>query len=422
MKEKYLIDEVKAREILDSRGNPTVEVEVYCKDDVKGVAKVPSGASTGSFEAFELRDGKKRFGGKGVKNAVEKVETRIAESLVGCNVLEQKAIDTLLCKLDGTENKSKLGANSILGTSMAVADCASKVLEIPLYRYLGGVNALYMPTPMMNVINGGVHAQNKLDFQEFMIMPANQESYAEGLRMCTEVYHALKDVLKSHGHNTAVGDEGGFAPDLSSADEAFEYLDRAVDKAGYIPGEDIVYAMDAAASELYNKDTRMYHFPGENKIRDTEEMIDYYKSLLGKYELKSIEDGLFEDDWEGWRKMTDELGDKTMLVGDDLFVTNPKRLAKGIDEKCANSILVKMNQIGSLSDALEAIEMAKRAKMNTIISHRSGETEDTFIADLAVGTNSKYIKSGAPCRGERTSKYNRLLEIEEEINRYKSVK
>lgn len=415
------ITEVHAREILDSRGNPTVEVEVTAETETTGRKttareSVPSGASTGRFEAVELRDGDREYFGLGTKKVVDHVNTKIREALLGMNVLDQALIDRRMVELDGTDNKGNLGANAILGVSLACAKTAAAALDMPLYRYIGGGNAKRLPVPMMNVINGGVHAKNSLDFQEFMILPISAKSYREALRMGAEVYHFLRQILNEEGYATAVGDEGGFAPDLADAGEVFRYLGKAVEKAGYTVGKDVVYAMDAAASELYNEETGMYHFPGENGIcRDAEEMIALYEDLAKRFPLVSIEDGLQEDDWEGWQSLTRRLGDGMQLVGDDLFVTNPKRIKCGIKLNAGNAVLIKVNQIGTLTEALDAIEMAQCAGYHTVISHRSGETEDAFIADLAVAVNAGQIKTGAPCRAERTAKYNRLLRIEEEL-------
>lgn len=415
------ITEVHAREILDSRGNPTVEVEVTAETETTGRKttareSVPSGASTGRFEAVELRDGDREYFGLGTKKVVDHVNTKIREALLGMNVLDQALIDRRMVELDGTDNKGNLGANAILGVSLACAKTAAAALDMPLYRYIGGGNAKRLPVPMMNVINGGVHAKNSLDFQEFMILPISAKSYREALRMGAEVYHFLRQILNEEGYATAVGDEGGFAPDLADAGEVFRYLGKAVEKAGYTVGKDVVYAMDAAASELYNEETGMYHFPGENGIcRDAKEMIALYEDLAKRFPLVSIEDGLQEDDWEGWQSLTGRLGDGMQLVGDDLFVTNPKRIKCGIKLNAGNAVLIKVNQIGTLTEALDAIEMAQCAGYHTVISHRSRETEDAFIADLAVAVNAGQIKTGAPCRAERTAKYNRLLRIEEEL-------
>ena len=415
------ITEVHAREILDSRGNPTEEVEVTAETETTGRKttareSVPSGASTGRFEAVELRDGDREYFGLGTKKVVDHVNTKIREALLGMNVLDQALIDRRMVELDGTDNKGNLGANAILGVSLACAKTAAAALDMPLYRYIGGGNAKRLPVPMMNVINGGVHAKNSLDFQEFMILPISAKSYREALRMGAEVYHFLRQVLNEEGYATAVGDEGGFAPDLADAGEVFRYLGKAVEKAGYTVGKDVVYAMDAAASELYNEETGMYHFPGENGIcRDAKEMIALYEDLAKRFPLVSIEDGLQEDDWEGWQSLTGRLGDGMQLVGDDLFVTNPKRIKCGIKLTAGHAVLMKVNQSATLTEALDAIEMAQCAGYHTVISHRSGETEDAFIADLAVAVNAGQIKTGAPCRAERTAKYNRLLRIEEEL-------
>ena len=417
-----------AREILDSRGNPTVEAEVVLDGVHKGRASVPSGASTGRFEAVELRDGQERFLGLGVEKAVSNVNTKIANVLLGENALNQGYIDHLLIDADGTENKSNLGANAILAVSMAVAKAAAAALGVPLYQYLGGIRTDIMPVPMMNVLNGGRHAANSLDFQEFMIMPVGACCFRDGLRMGVEVYHKLKLLLVKEGHSTAVGDEGGFAPDLKNAEEAFWYLKEAVEEAGYEPGTDFVFAMDAAASELVGEKTGRYEFPGEAEesghlvSRSAEELIDYYEELAEKYPLVSVEDGLSEDDWDGWQLMTERLGEKLQLVGDDLFVTNTKRLACGIQLNAANAILIKLNQIGTLTEALDAIHMAHRAGYRTIISHRSGETSESMIADLAVAVGAGQIKTGAPCRAERTEKYNQLLRIQEELGELASYR
>lgn len=417
-----------AREILDSRGNPTVEAEVVLDGIHKGRASVPSGASTGRFEAVELRDGQERFLGLGVEKAVSNVNTKIANVLLGENALNQGYIDHLLIDADGTENKSNLGANAILAVSMAVAKAAAAALGVPLYQYLGGIRTDIMPVPMMNVLNGGRHAANSLDFQEFMIMPVGACCFREGLRMGVEVYHKLKLLLVKEGHSTAVGDEGGFAPDLKNAEEAFWYLKEAVEEAGYEPGTDFVFAMDAAASELVGEKSGRYEFPGEAEesghlvSRSAEELIDYYEELAEKYPLVSVEDGLSEDDWDGWQLMTERLGEKLQLVGDDLFVTNTKRLACGIQLNAANAILIKLNQIGTLTEALDAIHMAHRAGYRTIISHRSGETSESIIADLAVAVGAGQIKTGAPCRAERTEKYNQLLRIQEELGELASYR
>ena len=408
------IIETYAREILDSRGNPTVEVEVFLEDGTIGHAAVPSGASTGAFEACELRDGDKaRYGGKGVLKAVEIVNSIIGPAIQGFDATEQAAIDKLMISLDGTDNKSKLGANAILGVSMAVARAAAKSLDLPLYQYLGGFNAKELPVPMMNILNGGAHADNNVDIQEFMIMPVGAESFTEALRSCAEVYHTLKTVLKGKGLSTGVGDEGGFAPNLESNEEALEVICEAIKAAGYEPGKDFKLAIDAASSEFY-KDGK-YDLAGEGKIKTAEEMVDFYEYLVGKYPIVSIEDGLAEEDWDGWKVLTDRLGKKVQLVGDDLFVTNSKRLGKGIDMGVANSILVKVNQIGTLTEAFEAMELAKRSGYTCVVSHRSGETEDAIIADIAVAVNAGQIKTGAPARSERVAKYNQLLRIEENL-------
>lgn len=461
------IIDVHAREILDSRGNPTVEVEVTAETETTGKKitareSVPSGASTGRFEAIELRDGDKEYFGLGVKKVVDHVNTRLREALLGMNVLEQALIDRRMVELDGTDNKGSIGANAILGVSLACAKTAAKALDMPLYRYIGGANAKELPVPMMNVINGGAHAKNSLDFQEFMIMPVGAKCYTDALRMGAEIYHFLRQILNEDGLATAVGDEGGFAPDFCNAREVFLYLGKAVEKAGYKVGEDVVYAMDAAASELYDEEQGVYVFPGEtraagcgcgepdcecgeagrhetagikNKMahadtagegskkdasehsvtRTADEMIALYEELVREFPLISIEDGLFEEDWEGWQKLTKRLGERVQLVGDDLFVTNPKRIKCGIDLKAGNAVLIKVNQIGTLTEALDAIKMAQCAGYRPVISHRSGETEDSFIADLAVAVNAGQIKTGAPCRAERTAKYNQLLRIEEEL-------
>ena len=421
MYEYMPIRDVYAREILDSRGNPTIEVEVLVGENIIGKAAVPSGASTGKYEAVELRDGGVRYGGKGVQAAVEHVNNQIAESIIGMNIFGQSEIDRVLIRLDGTLNKKKLGANALLGVSLACAHAAANALQIPLYRYLGGVNAKKLPTPMMNILNGGVHADNTLDIQEFMIMPVGADDFREGLRMCAEIYHELKALLKKQGLSTAVGDEGGFAPDLPDSKTALQYLKQAVQLAGYRMGKDIRIALDIAASELYNADFKTYEFPGESKmcgkkvIRSAEELIDYYEELMQEFPICSIEDPLDEEDWEGWELLTVRLGRDVQLVGDDLFVTNVERLRKGIKKSVANAILIKVNQIGTLTEAIEAIETAQKSGYRAIISHRSGETEDTTIADLAVAFNTGQIKTGAPCRSERVAKYNRLLRIQEEV-------
>ncbi|OZV12477.1 phosphopyruvate hydratase [Tissierella sp. P1] len=409
-----IIVDVYAREVLDSRGNPTVEVEVWTEDGAFGRALVPSGASTGAFEAVELRDGDKgRFLGKGVMNAVDNVNNIIAEEVIGMDVFEQTAIDKLMIQLDGTPNKGKLGANAILGVSLAVARAAADELGMPLYQYVGGVNAKTLPVPMMNILNGGEHADNNVDIQEFMVMPVGAKSFREALRMGAEIFHNLKSVLKSKGLNTAVGDEGGFAPNLSSNEEALKTIVEAIEKAGYKPGEEIALALDVAATEMYDEEKKVYNLAGEGRILTVDEMINYYEELVNKYPIISIEDGLAEDDWDGWKQLTERLGKKIQLVGDDLFVTNTERLNKGIDLGISNSVLVKLNQIGTLTETLDTIEMAKINGYTAVISHRSGETEDTTIADLAVAMNAGQIKTGAPSRTDRVAKYNQLLRIED---------
>ena len=446
------ITDVHAREILDSRGNPTVEAEVIVETETTGKktigrASVPSGASTGRFEAVELRDGEERYFGLGTRKAVNNVNTKIREALIGLNALDQQMIDQVLIEQDGTDNKGNLGANATLGVSMACARACALALEQPLYRYLGGVNTKTMPVPMMNILNGGKHADNTVDFQEFMIMPVQAESFREGLRICAEIYHNLKKICNSRGLSTGVGDEGGFAPSLPDAFAVLDLIVESIKAAGYTPGQDIKIALDVAASELYQEADGVYHFPGETELkrqrqavdgsqvsecyeagcgptgcedmpeitRSTEEMIAYYEELVERYPIISIEDGLAEDDWDGWQIMTKKLGDKIQLVGDDLFVTNTKRLDAGIKLKVANAILVKVNQIGTVSEAMDAIEMAQKNGYKAVISHRSGETEDTFIADLAVAVNAGQIKTGAPCRSDRIAKYNQLLRIEEDL-------
>lgn len=420
MKSMMRITGVRGREILDSRGNPTVEAEVTVTDTMtghfyRGRAAVPSGASTGQFEAVELRDGETRYMGLGVRNAVDNIETKIADAIMGMNALNQIEVDRVLQHIDGTDNKSNLGANAMLAVSMAVARAGAQALHIPLYQYLGGVHTSLLPVPMMNILNGGKHADNTVDFQEFMIMPVKAEDFGDCLRICAEVYHNLKQICKQKGLATGVGDEGGFAPDLPDAEAVLSLIVDAIEAAGYTPGEDIKIALDVASSELYDEADGMYHFPGEQVIRDANEMISYYEELIGRYPIISIEDGLAEDDWEGWKEMTERIGDKVQLVGDDLFVTNTKRLDAGIKLGVANAILVKVNQIGTVSEAMEAIEMAHKNGYKAVISHRSGETEDTFIADLAVATNAGQIKTGAPCRSDRVAKYNQLLRIQEEL-------
>jgi len=421
MKDYLAIEEIKALEVLDSRGNPTVQVEVITEEGTNGVAMVPSGASTGSFEAVELRDGdKSRYLGKGVLKAVENVNKIIAKELEGMNVFEQAEIDKKLIEIDGTENKGKLGANATLGVSLAVARAAANSLGMSLYKYIGGVNAKTLPVPMMNILNGGKHADNTVNIQEFMIMPVGAKSFSECLRMSAEIYHTLKKVLKAKGLATGVGDEGGFAPNLSSDEEALKLIVEAISKAGYKPGEDVVLALDVASTEMYDEAKKIgkegcYYFWKTEELKTEDEMIEYLEDLANKYPIISIEDGLAEEDWEGWRKLTEKLGNKLQLVGDDLFVTNIKRLQKGLDNKIANSILIKLNQIGTLTETLDAIELAKKNGYTAVVSHRSGETEDTTLADVAVATNAGQIKTGAPCRTDRVAKYNRLLNIEAEL-------
>lgn len=439
---KIIIQDVTGREVLDSRGNPTVEAKVVLSDGTVGRGISPSGASTGEHEALELRDmDNSRYMGRGVKKAVDNINTIIRETICGMNAMDIYGVDLAMREADNTMDKSNLGANTILAVSIAVAQAAAKSCNMPLYRFLGGVNGNRMPVPMMNILNGGVHAKNTVDFQEFMIMPVSACCFEEALRMGTEVYHTLKKILDRDGKSTAVGDEGGFAPDLKDAFMVFDYLSRAVEEAGYKCGKDVVFAMDAAASELYEENSGMYYFPGESKIlqdecgnkkgtmaaapdtkktevcRSTDEMISLYEELCSKYPIYSIEDGLDEEDWEGWKKLTARLGHRVQLVGDDLFVTNTERLRKGINEGCGNSILIKLNQIGSVSETLEAIKLAHKAGYTAVISHRSGETEDTTIADLAVALNCCQIKTGAPCRTDRVAKYNRLLHIEDDLGK-----
>ena len=420
MKQYIEIVDVVAREILDSRGNPTVEVEVYTDGGAVGRAAVPSGASTGAFEAIELRDGdKSRYLGKGVEKAVDNVNTEIAETVIGMNVLDQVAIDTAMIELDGTPNKARLGANAILGVSLACAKAAAEELGVSLYNYIGGVNAKVLPVPMMNILNGGKHADNSVNIQEFMIMPVGAKSFKEALRNCAEVFHNLKSVLKGKGYSTAVGDEGGFAPNLKSDEEAIQVILEAVEKAGFKPGADFRIAIDAAATEMFEEAKKIgkdgYYFWKSDIFKTRDEMVAYWEDLAAKYPIISLEDGVAEEDWEAWKILTDKLGDKIQLVGDDLFVTNTERLKKGIDLGVSNSILIKVNQIGSLTETLEAIEMANRAGYTAVTSHRSGETEDATIADIAVATNSGQIKTGAPSRTDRVAKYNQLLRIEEEL-------
>lgn len=408
------IVDVYAREVLDSRGNPTVEVEVYLEDGSMGRAIVPSGASTGAFEAVELRDGDEdRYLGKGVLDAVANVNEVISEEIIGMDALDQIGIDMTMIELDGTDNKGKLGANAILGVSMAVAKAAAESLSMPLFQYLGGVNGKTLPVPMMNILNGGSHADNNVDIQEFMVMPVGAESFREGLRMGAEIFHSLKKVLKGKGLNTGVGDEGGFAPNLTSNEEALEVIMEAIKVAGYVPGKDIKLALDVASSELFDKEENNYNLAGEGVVKTSEQMVDFYEELVNKYPIISIEDGLDEEDWDGWKLLTDRLGNKVQLVGDDLFVTNTERLKRGIENKTANSILIKLNQIGTITETFDAIEMAKRAGYTNVISHRSGESEDNTIADIAVALNAGQIKTGAPSRTDRVAKYNQLLRIEE---------
>lgn len=415
------IQKITAREILDSRGNPTVEADVLTENGILGRASVPSGASTGEYEAMELRDGGGRYGGKGVQRAVYNIQDVIAPALTGMDTEDQTGLDRRMNELDGTPNKAMLGANSILAVSLACARAAAASHGLPLYRYLGGVGVYKMPVPMMNILNGGRHADNTVDLQEFMIMPVGAKSFSEGLRMCAEIYHQLRKILAQDSLSTGVGDEGGFAPDLPSSHEVLSYIVRAITDAGFQPAEEVRIAVDAAASELYVPEKQAYYFPGESKMsgheiyRSAEEMIEYYKDLLAEFPLVSLEDGLDENDWEGWKKLTAELGSQLQLVGDDLFVTNVERLRTGIRKKAGNAVLVKVNQIGTLSEAMETIQMAQHAGYRTVVSHRSGETEDTFIADLAVAVGAGQIKTGAPCRSDRNAKYNQLLRIEEEL-------
>lgn len=415
------IREIKGREVMDSRGNPTVEAEVILENGARGIASVPSGASTGKFEAVELRDGQERYNGLGVMKAVNYVNTQINTALTGMNALDQRAVDRALIEADGTENKGRLGANALLSVSLAAAKAAASALGLPLYRYLGGVSPCKLPVPMMNILNGGKHADNTVDLQEFMIMPIGASDFSDGLRMCAEVYHGLKSILRSLGLSTAVGDEGGFAPDLKDARSVLSVMVEAIEKAGYRPGVDIAIAIDAASSELFEENSGTYYFPGESRMsgeeirRSAPEMVDYFEALLDEFPIVSIEDGLQEEDWTGWKLMTKRLGDRVQLVGDDLFVTNTERLYRGIQQCIGNAVLVKVNQIGTLSEAMDAIEMAHKAGYHAVISHRSGETEDTTIADLAVAVNAGQIKTGAPCRTDRVAKYNQLLRIEEEL-------
>ena len=411
-----IIIDVYGREVLDSRGNPTVEVEVELEDGSIGRAMVPSGASTGEFEAVELRDGDAdRYLGKGTQTAVSHVNDEIAEVLIGVDSEDQRLVDELMIAEDGTDNKGAFGANAILGASLACARASAESAGLPLYKYVGGVNAHVLPTPMMNILNGGKHADTNVDFQEFMIMPVGASSFSEALRWCVEIYHTLKQVLHDAGLASGVGDEGGFAPNFATNEEPLQYLVQACEAAGYKPGEDIMFAMDPASSEFYNEQTGMYVLAGEGRELTSDQMVDYWETLVDKYPIISLEDGMDEEDWDGWKKLTDRIGDRVQLVGDDLFVTNSQRLAKGIELGCANSILVKVNQIGSLTETLDAVQMAKQAGYTCVMSHRSGETEDTTIADLAVACNTGQIKSGAPCRSDRVAKYNQLLRIEEQL-------
>ncbi len=411
-----VIIDVYGREVLDSRGNPTVEVEVTLDDGAFGRATVPSGASTGQFEAVELRDSDSaRYLGKGVATAVEHVNIEIADALIGLDACDQREVDAELIEIDGTPNKAQFGANAILGTSLAVARAAAESTELTLYSYIGGANAHLLPTPMMNILNGGAHADNTVDFQEFMIMPVGASSFTEGLRWCAEIYHTLKSVLKERGYSTGVGDEGGFAPNLATNEEPLQLISEACKKAGYEPGTQIRFAMDPASTEYYDVETGKYKLTGEGKEFTSEEMVDYWEKLVGKYPIVSIEDGMAEEDWDGWKLLTDRIGDRVQLVGDDLFVTNAERLQKGIDLGVANSILIKLNQIGSLTETLDTIELAKTHGYTCVVSHRSGESEDTTIADLAVAVNAGQIKTGAPCRTDRVAKYNQLLRIEDEL-------
>ncbi|ANU11579.1 phosphopyruvate hydratase [Planococcus antarcticus DSM 14505] len=412
-----IITQIQAREVLDSRGNPTIEVEVFTESGAFGRAIVPSGASTGEHEAVELRDGdKSRYLGKGVLKAVEFVDTEIAEALEEkYSVLDQVSIDNAMIELDGTENKGRLGANAILGVSLAAAHAAADYLDVPLYQYLGGFNAKQLPVPMMNILNGGEHADNNVDIQEFMVMPVGAKSFREAVQMGAEIFHNLKAVLKEKGYNTSVGDEGGFAPNLGSNEEALTTIMEAIEKAGYKAGTDVLLAMDVASSEIYDKEKGVYNLPGDNTVKTSAEMVDWYEELCNKYPIISIEDGLDENDWAGHKLLTERIGDRVQLVGDDLFVTNTKKLAQGIEEGISNSILIKVNQIGTLTETFDAIEMAKRAGYTAVISHRSGESEDVTIADIAVATNAGQIKTGAPSRTDRVAKYNQLLRIEDQL-------
>ena len=411
------ITDIYAREILDSRGNPTVEVEVAAGEHCHGLAQVPSGISTGSYEAVELRDGEKRYHGMGVRKAVSAVNDKIVREIINMNVFEQKEIDNMLCKLDGDNRKRTFGANALLGVSLAAARCAASAAGLSLYRYLGGVREYALPVPMMNLINGGRHADNLLDFQEFLILPIGMKRFEDALRCGAEVYHSLKQILEQDGKVTAVGDEGGFAPQLRSAEEALVYLVCAIEKAGYEPGRQVVLGIDVAANGLYNLDSGLYKLAGDDKRFSSEAMIDYYEELCEKFPVRSIEDGLWEDDWSGWQEMTKRLGSRIQIIGDDFFVTDKNRLEKGISEMCANAVLIKPNQRGTLSETIETIQAAQKAGYELVVSHRSGETEDTVIADMAVAFGCRQIKAGAPCRSERVAKYNRLLKIEEELGR-----
>lgn len=409
------IELIHARQILDSRGNPTLEVEVVTAEGAFGRAAVPSGASTGVHEAVELRDGGDKWMGKGVMNAVDNVNNILSEELYGFDVTEQRLIDQVMIDIDGTENKSNIGANAILGVSLAVAKAAADTVRQPLYRYIGGTNVGVLPVPMMNILNGGSHADNKIDIQEFMVMPVGADTFSEGLRMGTEIFHSLKKVLRDSGHSTNVGDEGGFAPNLGSNEEGAEFVLRAIENAGFKPGDDVLLAFDAAASEFFDKKTRLYRFDSTGEDRSSEEMVEFWADWRAKYPIVSIEDGLDEDDWEGWKRLTDKIGENTQLVGDDLFVTNVSRLSQGIEQGVGNSILVKVNQIGTLSETIDAVEMAHRAGYTSVMSHRSGETEDHTIADLSVALSTGQIKTGSASRSDRIAKYNQLLRIEEEL-------
>ncbi len=412
-----IITDIFAREILDSRGNPTVEVDVQLDDGSCGRAGVPSGASTGAFEACELRDGEKeRYLGKGTLKAVDNVNCKIAEELIGVEADNQRYVDELMIALDETDNKSNLGANAILGCSLAVAKAAAESAGLPLYKYVGGASAHLLPTPMMNILNGGVHADNNVDFQEFMIMPVGAENFAEALRWCSEIYHTLKQVLHEAGLGGGVGDEGGFAPNLKTNEEPLLWIEKACEKAGYEPGKDIMFAMDPASTEFYDEDKKKYVLAGEGRELTSEEMVDYWEELVSRHPIISIEDGMAEEDWDGWKMLTERIGSRVQLVGDDLFVTNADRLAKGIELGCANAILIKLNQIGTLTETLETIELAKTHGYTCVISHRSGETEDTTLADLAVAVNAGQIKTGAPCRSDRVAKYNQLIRIEQQLD------